>query len=160
MKFIFAVLLIGQSVLALECPKAPGEDSLTFSQAMRNFGRALRPAEMTILKGKEHPESITDQELEQALAGVAMAVACAEESLRLCEVLLAPPKIAAYSATQKAAYLEKSTQHMEGFLSGLKKFHSLFEEMLKTPQVNRDFRALNQQNAVLMDSARRAHSEL
>ncbi len=64
--------------LADACPLGAGEEALTFTRVMRNFGRNIAGADRAARKGELAPGEVTEAELRAAVVGLKVAGSCAD----------------------------------------------------------------------------------
>jgi hypothetical protein len=150
-------LAVGAVSLHAECPKDKGEAQLSFTQVMLNFGRFLRPADSTALKGMDFPGDVTAGDVQQAVNGIDVALSCA--AVVLTEPPILPEKVKRMPPADAAIYSERVCRYMESFRALLVGYRDLFVALPETRN-KADFEALYEQSRKVRGSAAEAHENL
>ncbi len=156
--FFLAALTVSSSAFA--CPLGAGESQLSLTRVMRNFGKYLAPAEASIRKGLQAPESVTDQELLAVGSALKIALGCADLAASDRSGNLFPRKSSELSGEARERFLRKFFANMNAFAEEIREYARVFSELSVMPAGERAYAAAREQLRLVMAAADHAHKSL
>jgi hypothetical protein len=145
--------------LASACPLGAGEDKLSLTRVMRNFGKTILPADRAAKKGAMGGD-VSDAELDSAVQGLTIAMSCAQIVSTDRSGDLYPRKASGLTGDARERYLELFFSRMKDFLEGLSEYRALYAELRARPLSERNFEGAKAQMRAVEDLANRAHESL
>lgn len=157
MKTFAAVMIL---LVAFPSGHARGEE-FGFTQTMRLFGRALLPADKVALGMAGSPENLSEQDLQEAVQGIDVAIKASEKILHVpCEAALQPSRARALSEADFKIYSQKYNDLMVRFIKALQEYKVLIEQMATTAPQDRRLEPLNEKRLEIRELARISHTQL
>lgn len=155
-----SVVLFGLSAGAQSCPVPAGDDTLTLSGIMRNFGRGLLPADKAVQRGMMDAPDVTDAQLAEAIAGIRMVETCAQMAHDDQSGALWPTHSKELSGNELKDYLETFRFYMAAFVQSLGAYSAEFEAQAGLPAAQRAYDKLDQLRQDVRARASDAHKNL
>jgi hypothetical protein len=153
MKKMRLLLLVLLTTLGFSGTSFAAEPPETLSDAMLNFGRAFLPADRLAQKADGDAESITDQDVQDAVDGIDRVLLNVETVLNAKGAdAFIPSKAHDMREPERTAYLARFNELMGQFRSLVREYRALV--------IAHDYPHLGQKRAKVLDAAKTAHSSL
>lgn len=155
-----SVVFFGLSAGAQSCPIPAGDDTLTLSGIMRNFGRALMASDKAAQKGTMDPADVNDALLSDAIKGIQMAEACTQAAIEDETGALWPSHAKELSGEELTNYLETFRMYLQAFAQTLVDYRAEFEAQAALPAGERSYGKVEELRQAVRAAAKDAHGDL
>lgn len=155
-----SVVLLAFAAQAQTCPTPAGDDTLTLAGVMRNFGRALLPADKAAQAGTMDPADVSDAQLSEAIQGIQMAEVCAQATIEDKSGALWPSRAKELSGEALQAYIALFRSDMQAFADALVAYRLEFEKQQALPVGARAYATVDELRLQVRERAKEAHGDL
>jgi len=157
---LFGFLFLPLASMAT-CPLGPKETHLNVHRLMRNFGRNTRDADYLCVKGKIPYETVTDNELSEAITKLGVVIECADEVLKDPTGEVLPGKLLIMTdEKEKAELVDDYVYFMTDFKDIVIEYRELFKALLAQKPSERNFTEVDEKRSEVDKLINRAHKKL
>ena len=142
------------------CPNGPHNDHLTLPQVMVNFGLFVGPADDVAIRSQNPNETITDEQINAGIKGLASAVECVSAVLANPTGDLLPDDADKVTGAARDDYINDFLYFMGEFKDELGTYSATLSQLLTEKAGTRNFQPVYQESQNLEDLVDHAHRKL